>query len=746
MTHAISPLSVRIFQVANDTVSVASAAGHAAASDSRARSLSTPERTETVDVHHSREPRSIHGQHHHHDADMDREMDVESPITSNNSGTSSSPQHPSTYHYHLHQPQGPTNPSAAGGFHSLPRTGGGSSTLQPSPSVAGQIENPCHSSNPVLKHRPGRGSSISSCLLPTVTTATTSPSSSSSPLKFHTDRSRSPPSINKSGTSQEEEGEEEDSFCSSEYTDPNTFPTEVAAGHNCNNTTTSAMEDPVSRDSYELLSESEPILFSPDPDVDPAVPYILHRRLDTSRMASKSCETMRTDDVAAARIGHGCGDIGVGGATADGASSSFHMVQRSRSFRSLREKTYPRDKPHALFARARLVEIDLNVIDPQPSTTSLFRPKSIEFVSYQHLPPPDAFSSRDDTLDPAVVVVANVVNDDENPAFDLEFVPSHYTSDARPSFPVVVDVDKENSDKIESCNASSRETSQEEAQVCGRREAAQQSVKLDDDKQTDSGQIGDQQEQEEEEEEEEDKMCSLMSQTEEEEAILTATSSVSIQRPVETEEDEALTADDVRDVDLIYQDTLSSTSLEEHLLSEDQIFEFVNEEDGLPDPDAVRGGGGSVYDRVPAASVEYVFQAHVLSRISERSCDSKLSSCTDDGGAGGAQHERNNTMSDVSSSFKASEIDGQVDIESHSPPPLPAGSDSGSGSPPMQEPYLPSPPPPPPLFEETTPVNETVVFDPPPYPASTTTDEFPSPPSSIDMNLAEEESYSDSSS
>ena len=70
-------------------------------------------------------------------------------------------------------------------------------------------------------------------------------------------------------------------------------------------------------------------------------------------------------------------------ASADADSVSFHF-QRSRSFRSLREKTY-REKPHALFARARLVEIDLNVIDPQPpAIKSLFRPKSIEFVSFQN--------------------------------------------------------------------------------------------------------------------------------------------------------------------------------------------------------------------------------------------------------------------------------------------------------------------------------------------------------------------------
>lgn len=605
----------------------------------------------------------------HRDVDMEREMDVESPITSNNSVASSSPQHP-PYHYHQ-------QPTPTGVFHSLPRTGGSSSAL-PSPS-AGQIHSPC--SSPSLTNRPDRGSP---------------PVHENSSTQVRNDSVRSQSRNN---------SQEDDSFCSSEYTDPNTFPTEVAAREN----TISLLEDPVSRDSYELLSESEPIFFSPDRTARAEeVPYILHRRLQTSMISSKSCETViRPEDGGCAGGDAAAGESIEFGADAEG--SSFH-IQRSRSFRSLREKTY-REKPHALYARARLVEIDLNVIDPQPAQhKSLFRPKSIEFVSFQNLPPPDAFSSRDDTVDPAVVAA--------DPPFDLEFVPSHFTSAiVEPCFPVVVDVDKEE---------------QEVAKLSAR-------SRKDDDVNDDDGC-------DDNDDDDDEKMCSLMSQTEEE-AILTATSSVSIGRPIEdqasaishvpaeTEDDDALTADDVRDVDFVYQDTLSSTSLEEHLISEDQIFEFVNEDDGLPDPDSIREG---IYDRM--AGMEYVFQAHVLSRISEHSCDSKLSSCTDEGGCGDALQEQNNTMSDVSSSFKASEaVEVAVAVAAE-----PGAKDDAAGldyvdTSPMSLCCLP----PPPLFEETTPVNETVVFDPPPYP--TMTDEFPSPPSSID-NLPDEESYSDSSS
>lgn len=636
----------------------------------------------------------------HRDIDMDREMEVESPITSNNSAASSSPQHP-PYHYQQQQQQTPS-----GVFHSLPRTGGSSSAL-PSPS-AGQIHSPC--SSPSLTSHTDRGS-------PPVHPLT----NLSSQVQNDSIRSQS------QSQSQSVSQEEEDSLCSSEYTDPNTFPTEVAAREN----TISPLEDPVSRDSYELLSESEPIFFSPDRTVKTEeVPYILHRRLQTSMITSKSCETViRAEDGGCASGDSAAGESIEFGADAE--DSPFH-IQRSRSFRSLREKTY-REKPHALYARARLVEIDLNVIDPQPAPTkSLFRPKSIEFVSFQNLPPPDAFSSRDDTVDPMAVA--------DDPPFDLEFVPSHFTSAAvELCFPVVVHVDK----------AQHLERDNDEKPF------AHSDVDDDDDDDDDdiSSCIDKKKEEhvvdreEGDDDEEEEKMCSLMSQTEEEEeAILTATSSVSIERPIEdqasaishipTEDDDALTADDVRDVDFVYQDTLSSTSLEEHLISEDQIFEFVNEDDGLPDPDSIHQG---IYDRM--AGMEYVFQAHVLSRISEHSCDSKLSSGTDDGGCGDALQEQNNTMSDVSSSFKASEAAEMIAAVVEDPVATGVVSD-GSGdleTNAMPLCYLP----PPPLFEETTPVNETVIFDPPPYP--TMMDEFPSPPSSID-NLPDEESYSDSSS
>ncbi|XP_046442201.1 FERM, ARHGEF and pleckstrin domain-containing protein 1-like [Daphnia pulex] len=129
--HPLLPVGDNVI-VANDSMSCGSVA---AISDSRARSISTPERTETVDVHRSREPRSMSG---HRDVDVEREMEVESPITSNNSASSSSPHHP-PYHYHQQPSQTPS-----GVFHSLPRTAGSSSSALPSPSadedlVAGQL-------------------------------------------------------------------------------------------------------------------------------------------------------------------------------------------------------------------------------------------------------------------------------------------------------------------------------------------------------------------------------------------------------------------------------------------------------------------------------------------------------------------------------------------------------------------------------------------------------------------------------
>lgn len=588
--------------------------------------MSTPERTEKVDVHHHQ-----------------RERDVESPsVTSNNS--SSSPQHHPVYQHYQNQP-------AVFQHHSLPRTGA-SSAAHPSPS-AGQIQSPC-----------------SPCC------STTSPHDSSTRLPTVISRFQK-------GLSQEEDN----SFSSSVYTDPTT--TEVGGGYK--ESLVSALEEVISRDSYELLSDSDSIFVSPERFTSLAakseaeVPYLLHRRVQTTLASSKSYETVilrSSEDVIHAE-------------TVPGADGTGVLFQRSRSFRSLREKTY-RERP-ALFARARLVDIDLDFVvntDVAPAP-SLFRPKSIEFVSYQNLPPPDAFSSRDDTIDP--------VND----TADVQhFISSHLTWSAAagiepPSFPVVVDVDAQGRLFVEDMD-----------------------------------------------EVDEEKMCSLMSGDVEEDdelaedEILSAVSSVSSgeEPPIDAddedrasapEDDEALTADDVRDVDFIYQpDTLSNTTSldgeeeerEERLVSEDlQLFgEFVNEEDGLPDPDSHNSPLDFPEEPVPPDYDDYIFQAHVLSRISERSsCDSKLSFPEEEDGERGNRsraQQQDDTMSDVSSSFK-----GPSDA------PIPVC-------------------PPPPIADESTPVNESVPFqeDPPP-PSFPCDDQFPSPPSSIDLPDDDPELYSDSS-
>jgi len=327
------------------------------------------------------------------------------------------------------------------------------------------------------------------------------------------------------------------------------------------------------------------------------VSYILHRRV-SPLAASKSYETVLTPpDVA--------------------------ELQRSRSFRSEKSVT------SMLYARARLVDV-----------VDIVRPKSIEFVTFQNLPPPDAFSSRDDSV---VVGEVVVVKEEEELC----------------CYPVVV------------------------------------------------------------------------------EASVTSMSSGG-QR--------AETEDDVQDMDLVYQDTLSSTSLEEQLISDDHhlLMEFVNDDDGLPDPlddiydddddddDVdVDDDDDDDDDERDQSKLDYVFQTHVLSRISERSCGS--TSCQD------------NTMSDVSSSFKIDANDVHDDVRDalyhHLPPP--------------------------PLFDaDATPVNETlpdgddlllqlplpVPLLLPPAPQQEEepeeepeVDDFPSPPSSID-NLPDDIYSGDSSS
>lgn len=666
--------------------------------EARARSQSTPERTETVDVHQP-----------HLDALGEREFDAESPITSN---TSSSPHHAPYHHQQQQQQQLYHNQPAAGAFHSLPRSGAHQAGAGATATPPGQMHTPSMS-NPRCETTVGAMSDRSDRASPSRVTAVRSPSGS----------------------------QEDDSLCSSEYTDPTTYP--EAATRDATTTGASCVEEAVSRDSYELLSDSDPIFMSPHHHTRPdEVPYLLHRRLAASLVASKSCDTViHGDSVGQCALGQ----------------DEAERFRRSRSFRSLREKTY-RERPSALFARARLVEIDLSVIDPEHeqapsaaasgSARSLVRPKSIEFVAFQNLPPPDAFSSRDDTLDPASDNDDDTARDEPDsqaiPSDPREFVPSHFTSNAEPSYPVVVRVSDDGA-KATACL----------------RPAGEDDVRL-------------QHEALEHDAEDDDKMCSLMSQ-DEEELPVTATSSVSIgreqgivdddlslvSRPVETEDDEALTADDVRDVDLVYQDTLSSTSLEEQLLSEDQIFEFVNEDDGLPDPDSVhRQGfyGADVAGLGALGGIEYVFQTHVLSRISERSGDSRDSSDNED-----AERERNNTMSDVSSSFKAPEDRGGDDDDDDGRRTPLTDDASESDSEPSRFVQRPVPPvaepdpsdiepttdaddcclPPPPSFDEATPVNEMVPFDPPLDPS--VMDDFPSPPSSID-NLPEEDDYSDSSS
>ena len=329
----------------------------------------------------------------------------------------------------------------------------------------------------------------------------------------------------------------------------------------------------ISRNSYELLARSSSACAKPAL-VD--VSYILHRRV-SPLAASKSCETVLK--------------------MPDTPTSDPVELQRSRSFRSEKASSM-------LFARAKLVDVDI------------IRPKSIEFVTFQNLPPPDAFSSRDDSVEQAQ---------------------HHFVASVEPCYPVLVDASS-----VSSC------------------------------------------------------------------------------------EQRAETEDDVQDIDLVYQDTLSSTSLEEQLISDDQLlFEFVNDDDGLPDPLDDVSAEDDLAEGIQVQSgwqstLDYVFQTHVLSRISERSCGSTCDSAS----------RQDNTMSDVSSSFKADAVDAAVDDMADALYHLP----------------------PPPLFDadeaDATPVNETVRLVPDSFPAPDDSEpdaeDFPSPPSSID-NLPDE-TYSDDSS
>ena len=678
----------------------------ALAHDSRGRSTSTTERAEKVDVHqYSQEPQSPYQQQR----EVDSRLDVESPSTSNNSAVSPSSSHRPVYHQYQQQ----QSPAQAGVFHSLPRSGAQPSS---SSSPAGQtsFESPCPSSSccsPNLSNsnRPDRDSPVLSVLQ----------------VPCHLVSDEAPESSPSKSVSREEE---EDSLCSSEYTEPNTFPTTQIPAK--------TYEEAVSRDSYELLSDSSALFVSAERmNRDDDVSYILHRRVQSNLAASKSCEVVAI-----------AGGIG-GGSNEDQhhaeESCSFYdsvemSVQRSRSFRSLREKTY-RERP-ALYARARLMEIDidLNVIDPPPaacSRTSLVRPKSIEFVSFQDLPPPDAFSCRDDTVDASsssggvspISFAAQVTNAaDASPPNDpahVQFVPVV----AEPCFPVFVDVHQV-SDSLNRIEDSGTEQQEQEEK---------KNVDEDD-------------------EDDDDKMCSLSQDDEEEEEVadvevegFTVTSSVSVDAPLEDEasaishqphteeDDEALTADDVQDDADVCQDTLSSTSdLEEQLVSEDHLFEFVNDDDGLPDPESPLSGEHElhgIYDitvqQQQQQEMEFVFEAHVLSRISERSSDSKLSSkgAVDEEGASRLAFQQDDTMSDVSS------MAGRVEDDPVKENPTIAVAAS-----------LTLPPPPPvSFFEEATPVNEAVTFVPSSH--QVVMDEFPSPPSSID-NLPDDECYSDSSS
>ena len=438
-------------------------------SESRGRSCSTPERSaETVDVHYSGDQRSI-----------SRERPVEASVAASNhsvASSSGSPRHVS-HHLHHHQQhqqhvqqhvQQPSQPMAVAAFHSLPRNNQPSATAS-LPASAGQIPESTNRSRNQARRWDA---------------------SNATKWRSH---SQSPPSQSRQG---------DDSLGSSEYTDPHTFPKETQSA-----SVLVGSEKVVSRDSYDLLTDSGS---AGSANAKPAVvdvSYILHRRV-SPLAASKSYETVLK--------------------TPETPTGEPVELQRSRSFRSEKASS------SMLYARAKLVDVDI------------IRPKSIEFVTFQNLPPPDAFSSRDDSVEQAR---------------------HHFVASVEPCYPVVVD----------------------------------------------------------------------------------ASSASSCEQRAETE-------DDVQDIDLVYQDTLSSTSLEEQLISDDQLlFEFVNDDDGLPDPlDDVSAQD----DPIAAAeaqsgwqsTLDYVFQTHVLSRISERSCGSTCDSAS----------RQDNTMSDVSSSFKADAIDADA--------------------------------------------------------------------------------------
>lgn len=124
--HPLLPVGDNVI-VASDSVSCGSMA--IAPSDARARSISTTERAEKVDVHHySEEPQSPY-QHR----ETDSRLDVESPSTSNNSAASPSSSHRPVYHQYQQQ----QSPASPGVFHSLPRSG-----AQPSSSLPADDEEP----------------------------------------------------------------------------------------------------------------------------------------------------------------------------------------------------------------------------------------------------------------------------------------------------------------------------------------------------------------------------------------------------------------------------------------------------------------------------------------------------------------------------------------------------------------------------------------------------------------------------
>ena len=416
-----------------------------------------------------------------------------------------------------------------------------------------------------------------------------------------------------------------------------------------------------SRDSYLLLSDSDadadpmfgtadeleashPGHYNNDDDDDDDVPYVLHRRqMKPSIEGSKSCENL----------------------------SVFLRTQlvRSRSFRCARDQT---DGCSTLYARARPMAVAGHQADAVAACQQqLVRPKSIEFVSFQQLPPPDAFSSRDDTLD-------DTLDDDSLHQQQQQHIYLARSSAAGASFAIVVDVKRASLESVADATHS------------------------------DQGDQGDN------EQDDNDNDGDDLTQ-------VTDGGQNACQNALRE-------ADADADVDAVYQDTLSSTSLEE-LINSDQdadqaLFDdFVNDDDGLPDPhddsddDEVNDDDDDDDDYEAAFAFPWPppsFPTRVLSRISEHEDSSSRAAATLSSTVATRRGESDNenTMSDVSSSLRA---DGLVAADDVYLPPLPLDDVT-----PVNE-FAPPPPPPPP-----PPLSSFLELD-----EAADDGEFPSPPSSI---------------